>query len=633
MCGIAGWFNLNVPALERHSLLRRMCTTIVHRGPDDQGLFFDECVGLGFQRLSIVDLEGGHQPMASNDGAVHVVFSGEIFNHVALRQELKDAGLRFTTDSDTEVLLRLYEREGLRAFERMNGMFAVAIWDRRKGLFHLVRDRLGVKPLYYARVGESLIFGSEIKAVLASGQIQRAVNEHALWNYLTFRYVPAPETIWQGVMKLPPAHSLTLRMDGNEHAQPYRWWSVPLHTSEVEKSDPEYEEEFQALFEDAVGLRMCADVPVGIMLSGGLDSSAVVAAAHLTARDLKTFSVAFADSPEIDELPYARQVAREFGTDHHEVVIGQQDFMDFLPDFVWHTDEPLADLASVPLYYVSRLAREHVKVVLSGEGADEILAGYSFDNWARRWDQVAAANANMPWWSKGIGGQLAARLSPEFARQRDLAATLYDQRKAPEPITMTNYWSSSDKRRLLAGEQGWPDSMDRVRSQYSEAGEQHPLNQVLHVYCQDWLVEDLLMKADKMSMANSLELRTPFLDYRLVEWAAALPAQLKAGRTPSGQYRTKEILRRYAAPRLPSTIVNRPKQGFPVPVCGWLSGPLASWATDTLLSQQSQVRAWFHTAALSEVVDTGTSATASTMETHRLWNLLILEIWMRKWLP
>jgi asparagine synthase (glutamine-hydrolysing) len=633
MCGITGWFNLNVSTLDRQPLLQRMCAAIAHRGPDDQGFFFDECVGLGFQRLSIVDLEGGHQPMASNDGAIQVVFNGEIFNYVALRHELKQSGLRFKTASDTEVLLRLYERDGLRAFERMNGMFAVAIWDRRKGLFHLVRDRLGVKPLYYARVGESLIFGSEIKAILASGRIQRAVNEHALWDYLTFRYVPAPETIWQGVMKLPPAHSLTLRVDGSENAKPYRWWSVPMHMLAAEKSDPEYEAEFQALFEDAVGLRMRADVPVGITLSGGLDSSAVVAAAKLTAGDLKTFSVAFADSPEIDELPYAREVAREFGTDHHEVVIGQQEFMDFLPDFVWHTDEPLADLASVPLYYVSRLAREHVKVVLSGEGADEILAGYSFDNWARRWDEVADANANMPWWSKGIGGQCAARVSPEFARRRDLAATLCDQRKVPEPITMTNYWSSADKKRLLVREHDWPDSMDRIRSQLSEAGEQHPLNQVLHVYCQDWLVEDLLMKADKMSMANSLELRTPFLDYRLVEWAAALPARLKAGRTKNGLYRTKEILRRYAATRLPPSIVNRPKQGFPVPVYGWLSGALASWATDTLLSRQSHARAWLNPSALSEVVSAGISATAGTMEKHRLWNLLILEIWMQKWLP
>lgn len=330
MCGITGWFNLQIRFEERLPLLRRMGSTIAHRGPDDQGVFLDEFVGLGFQRLSIVDLEGGHQPMGTDDGAVQVVFNGEIFNHNALRDELRQSGCHFRTASDTEVLLCLYERFGLRAFERMNGMFAVAIWDRRKRLFHLVRDRLGVKPLYYARVGDSLIFGSEIKAILASGQIHKAVNERALWDFLTFRYVPAPETIWQGVMKLPPAHSLTLRADGSGDAKPSRWWSMPMQTPSAEKSDSEYDAEFQALFEDAVALRMRADVPVGITLSGGLDSSAVVAAAKLAGGDLKTFSVAFADSPETNELPYAREVARQFGTDHHEVVIGKKEFMDFL---------------------------------------------------------------------------------------------------------------------------------------------------------------------------------------------------------------------------------------------------------------------------------------------------------------
>lgn len=632
MCGITGWFNLREPSEARLPLLRGMCATLSHRGPDDQGVFLDEYAGLGFQRLSILDLEGGHQPMGSEDGAIQIVFNGEIFNHAELREDLRHSGCHFRTSSDTEVLLKLYEQFGLRAFERMNGMFAVAIWDSRKGLFHLVRDRLGVKPLYYAMVGDALIFGSEIKAVLASGQTEKAMNERALWDYLTFRYVPGPETIWKGIMKLSPAHSLTLRV-GKREPEISRWWQMPMQTPVAEKSDAEYEAEFQALFEDSVGLRMRADVPVGITLSGGLDSSAVVAAARLTKGDLKTFSVAFSDSPETNELPYAREVARQFGTDHHEITIGQKEFMDFLPDFVWYTDEPLADLASVPLYYVSHLARDHVKVVLSGEGSDEILAGYSFEQWAKRCDDVAGAKAAMPWWNKGMAGKFAARLSPDFAQRRELAATICDQRRVAEPISMTNYWSSADKRRLLAGRHDWPDSLDNIRSQLTAAGEQHPLNQALYVYCQDWLVEDLLMKADRMSMANSLELRTPFLDYRLVEWAARLPPRLKAGRTESGSYHTKEILRRYAATRLPDSIVNRPKQGFPVPVYGWLSGALASWARDILLAPHARLRTWFDPVALSEVLSAGTSATGIMLDKHRLWNLLILEIWMQTWMP
>lgn len=631
MCGITGWFNLQVPSNEQRPLLQQMCSTIGHRGPDDQGVFLDEFVGLGFQRLSIVDLQGGHQPMGNDDGSIQLVFNGEIFNHNALRNELQASGAQFKTSSDTEVLLCLYERFGLQAFDRMNGMFAVAIWDRRKGLFHLVRDRLGVKPLYYAKVGKSLIFGSEIKAILASGQIPKNINEHALWDYLTFRYVPAPETIWQGVMKLPPAHSLTLRLNQSDDAKPSRWWSMPMQTPTLEKSDAEYEAEFQALFEDAVALRMRADVPVGITLSGGLDSSAVVAAAKLTNGDLKTFSVSFADSPETDELPYAREVARKFGTDHHEVTIGQQEFMDFLPDMVWHTDEPMADLASVPLYYVSKLARQHVKVVLSGEGADEIFAGYSFDRWVRQWDDISDAKRATHW---GVGplGAIASRLSPGFSRRRALAATICDQRKVAEPITMTNYWSSAAKKEMLRESGDWPDSLDSVRGQLRYLGEQQPLNQALYVYSQDWLVEDLLMKADRMSMAASLELRTPFLDYRLVEWAARLPTTLKVGRSGNKGYRTKEVLRRYAQPRLPASVVERPKQGFPVPVYDWLSTSLTATSHDILLSSSSQLHTWIKPDYLQSIVEAGTASNAVMMDRHRLWNLLVLEVWMQRWL-
>lgn len=631
MCGIAGWFDLPLPAGEGAATLQRMCNEILHRGPDDNGTYMHARAALGFRRLSIVDLEGGHQPMGTDDGAIHLVFNGEIYNHNALRGELQSEGRVFRTTSDTEVMLRLYERDGLRAFERMNGMFAVAVLDLRRGEFHLVRDRLGVKPLYYARVGSGLVFGSEIKAILASGLVAKNINQRALWDYLTFRYVPAPETIWQGVMKLPPAHSLTLRLDGNGDAAPRRWWSMPMHAPHDARRDDEYVAEFGALFEDAVDLRMRADVPVGITLSGGLDSSAVVAAAHRLG-NLKTFSVSFEGSPETDELPYARQVAQQFATDHHEVMIGQKDFMDFLPEFVWHTDEPLADLASIPLHYVCRLARQHVKVVLSGEGSDEILAGYNFERLAQQWDEAAEARNSIPWWGRGKPGNLLSRLHPDLAHLRSQAATICDQRAVAEPLSMTNYWSAADKQRLLRASGTWPDSLDRMRAQLIELGDQPPLNQALHLYCQDWLVEDLLMKADKMSMANSLELRTPFLDYRLVEFAAGLPPHLKAGRGRDGEYRSKQILRQYAKSRLPETIIDRPKQGFPVPVYGWLSGSLSDWARDILLSPDACARDWFDGDALSAVVQDGTRASAGMMERHRLWNLLVLETWMRKWL-
>lgn len=627
MCGFAGWFRLDVPAADRMSLLRRMSATIAHRGPDDHGTYIDDHVGLGFQRLSIVDLNGGHQPMSATSGQVVVTFNGEIFNHVELRDELIRIGRQFRTRSDTEVILQLYEQWGTEGLTRLNGMFAIALWDKARSTMHLVRDRLGVKPLYYARVGEALIFGSEIKAILASARIERSVNRRAVWDYLTYRYVPAPQTIWSGIFKLPPAHRLELRLDDAE-PRVSRWWDMPMATPASAGSDREYEEEFRYLFEDAVSLRLQADVPVGITLSGGLDSSAVVAAAR--ERSLHTFSVAFANSPDTDELTYARMVSERFATRHHEVVIDEDDFVGFLPEFVWYTDEPLADLASIPLYHVSKLARQHVKVVLSGEGADEILAGYNFEIWAKLWDQAAVAKKR----ASGVTDRLSslvARFVPVVRRQRELAAVVTDQRLLAAPLSMTNLWSSAEKRELLAVTDVWPDSLDCVRDHLNRIGDQAPLNQVLYSYCQDWLVEDLLMKADRMSMANSLELRTPFLDYRLVEWAGRLPVRLKAGPTAAGTYRTKEILRRYAANVLPAEIVERPKQGFPVPVYGWLSAKLATWATEMLLDSASRLSAWLRPGALQEIVRRGTHAEATPLAQHRLWSLLILEIWMRRW--
>jgi asparagine synthase (glutamine-hydrolysing) len=628
MCGFTGWFRHNVEDSQRAPLLAKMCAVISHRGPDDQGIYSDDHVGLGFQRLSIVDLENGHQPMVSDDGGVVISFNGEIFNHAALRSELIRDGESFRTRSDTEVILKLYQTRGIESIVRLNGMFAISIWDKRQRILHLVRDRLGVKPLYYAQVGDALLFGSEIKAILASELIDRSINHQAIWDYLTFRYVPGPQTIWEGIYKLPPAHRLEISID-DVAPKVSRWWEMPMAPPVLETSSNEYEEEFQALFEDAVRLRLHADVPVGIALSGGLDSSALVAASG--ARSLHTFSVAFENASDTNELAYAKMVSDAFSTNHHEIIISEKNFLSFLPDFVWHTDEPLADLASIPLYYLSRSARQEVKVMLAGEGADEIFAGYDFDRWARLWDQVAAARAKNHNGS-GLLSRLASNFYARSNRDRALAANVLDQRKVAEPISMTNLFTSADKLEMLSCGQDWPDSLDIVRNHLVRLGNAEPLNQVLYSYCQDWLVEDLLMKADRMSMANSLEMRTPFLDYRLVEWAGRLPVRLKVGYDASGRYRTKDILRRYAEPRLPRAIVERPKQGFPVPVYGWLSGSLAAWARETLLDPSAHLAGFFKKNALQEIVKIGTSPDSDSQARHRLWSLLILEIWMRRWI-
>jgi asparagine synthase (glutamine-hydrolysing) len=603
MCGIAGILGYPASRETRLELVRRMGCAIRHRGPDDEGSYADQDVALGIQRLKVIDLEGGHQPMATEDGNIQIVFNGEIFNFADLRDRLRHEGEAFRTASDTEVILRLYRRHGLDGLEALNGMFAVALWDKASRQLHLIRDRMGVKPLYYYWDGRVFAFASEIKSLFELPALELTIEPRAIWDYLTFRYVPGAGTVWKQVRKLPPAHRLTISA-ADPAPRVARWWDIPPPASPGRVDEAEVTAEFGRLFTDAVKRRMVADVPVGIMLSGGLDSSAVASVAvesHGT--HLKTFSVSFEGSPATDERAYARSVARHIGSDHSEVEIGEREFLDFLPDFVLYTDEPMADLASVPLYYVCRLARQSVTVALSGEGADEILAGYDFDRW----------------W--------ASRLPPGPRPATEAG----DLRLDAVPPHMTNYMDSTTKRALFRDAAGFPDSLDVVRGHLAHAGARHPLDQILHVYCQDWLVEDLLMKADRMSMANSLELRTPFLDYRLVEWAARAPLWAKVGPDASGNWRTKQVLRRFAAGRLPNQIIERPKQGFPVPVYDWLSGALRDRARELVLGPGARLAEWFTTAGLLSLVELGTAESAPTHDRHRLWNLMILEYWLRAW--
>lgn len=634
MCGIVGYTGVPLSLEERLPFLRRMCDAIVHRGPDDDGYYADEQAGLGMRRLSIIDLSSGHQPIANEDGSKQIVFNGEIYNYLELRPQLEKQGHRFQTQSDTEVILRQYEQDGAACVQKFNGMFALAIWDYKERSLFIARDRMGVKPLYYYWDGKQFLFASEIKALLATGIPTRQLNEGALWDYLTFRYVPQPESIWKNIHKLPPGHSMTLSLDHPE-PQPVRYWDIPYTDSYKVRSEEDLLLEFEELFLDAVRLRLIADVPVGILLSGGLDSSAVAAAvADLHNSQLNSFSVAFEDSPQINELGFARQVAQHVGTNHHEVVINQEEFCDFLPRLVHYSDEPMADLASVPLYYVSQLARQKVKVVLSGEGSDEILGGYDLDLYVKQWDQSRKWRYLPKWLRNGGAATLASRfLGAKIAdRIQDLNLST-DLRTLPIPPTMTNHLGSEAKRGLLRNSSGFKDSLDQVRSEVKRVSSSDPLHQLLYVFCQSWLVEDLLMKADRMSMANSIELRTPFLDYRLVEWAANVPSKVKVGRNVTGEYETKRVLRQFAQNRLPAEIIRRPKMGFPVPVYEWLSDRLKPWATDLLTSPGAQLSRWMDTAAIRTQLHLGTQPNAPILERHRLWDLLILELWSQEWRP
>jgi asparagine synthase (glutamine-hydrolysing) len=630
MCGIAGFIDAALSAAERDEVLSRMRVSLRHRGPDDHGQISDGPVGLAMQRLSIVDLKSGHQPMLSEDGSIWLVFNGEIYNHLDLRRVLEIKGRRFRTRSDTEVILAQYEYYGLNGLADLNGMFAFAIWDGTSRELHLVRDRLGVKPLYYYCDGRRFYFASELKALVAAGTLELVPNPQAIWDYLTFRYVPAPMTIWQKTWKLSPAHTLSLEVS-NLNPKPRRYWDSPYAMPESRtpsrRSRRELLEEFTYLFLDSVHIRMLADVPVGVFLSGGLDSSSVAAAVQReNFPRLKTFFVGFEDAGDNDEQPSARLVADHLETDHRELYVTAEEYAKFLSILPWQTDEPLADPTCIAVHLLARMARADVKVVLSGEGADEIFGGYTFDVIQKAWDEGAALQRSaqrrhfMKWVLESW--------------RKDCATSRYsdaDQRRARVPLHITNYYSSDEKREIWRGDVGLSDSVDVLTRDLRRVHADHPLHQSLYLYSQNWLVEDLLMKADKMTMAASLELRTPFLDYRLVEWAARAPAIVKVD-FARGKYVTKATLRGFARGRLPTSIIERPKMGFPVPVYGWLQNRLRPLLYDTLGSTQPMCSRWLEPKAISELLERGTCADATMLDRHKLWNLFILELWSRAWL-
>lgn len=631
MCGIAGYY-LDNNAIDDERLLRAMCDSMAHRGPDEEGYYLDGNFGMGMRRLSIIDLSSGQQPMSNEDGSKHIVFNGEIYNYRELHKDLVNRGHEFKTASDTETILHLFEDQGVNCVHPLNGMFTISIWDESTRELFLARDRMGVKPLYYYWDGKTFLFASEIKAIVASGLVELTINPQAIWDYLTFRYIPQPESIWNNVYKLLPGHTLTVGPDG-KGPKVKRYWDIPYSDNWIEKKPEEYINEFEDLFLSAVKYRLISDVPVGVLLSGGIDSSAVVAAiAEVHNARLDSFSVAFKDSPQTDELYFARKVSEHTGTKHHEVVIGKDDFVDFLPQFVHFTDEPLADLASIPLYYVSKLAREQgMKVVLSGEGSDEILGGYGFERSQRMWDTFRRFQV-LPKTVRQAAAAMAAPFTP--ARHKDKLGWITMPQKEwlrSTPFNMTHFLDQNDQSKLFGRRFSGKSSMGKLMAQTRLANSEIPLHQALYSYGQSWLVEDLLMKADKMTMATSIELRVPFLDYRLVEWAARTPPWVKVGGGPAGGYESKWILRRFSEKRLPAQIIHRPKRGFPVPVYDWLATDLKSWANELLSPSTAEIYDWLERSEVQDYLDKGTRQNSPEKDQHRLWHLLILELWLQAW--
>lgn len=620
MCGIAGILEFDSqrrPSLEG---LRRMASMLTHRGPDEEGFYSSGPIGLAHRRLSIIDLASGQQPMSSPDGHVWVVFNGEIYNYPELKVEIEQYGYEFRTRSDTEVLLALYLQYGLECFAKLNGMFACAFWDSRSQQLVLARDRLGKKPLFYYQDAHRLIFASEMKAILAYGGIAREVNPTALHEYLTYTYVASEQTILQGVHRLPPAHALSVR-SGQSSSQPY-WKLMFSPGAAASVAEEEVTERLEHLLRQAVKRRLMSEVPLGAFLSGGLDSSAVVALmAEVSERPVQTFTIGF-DELDYSELEDARVVAQHLGTEHHELIV-KPAALDILPDLVWHLDEPFGDSSAIPTYYVCRAARQHVTVALSGDGGDEVFAGY---NLYRQLHQYQRMERIPEWIRHGILQPLSQAIPFTWPGWNYLYALGHWQ-DGGLPFTLGIYpyirekLYSSDFTALL----GNCDSSQLTDQLLKQAQQLDPVSRYQYVDTLQYLPSDILTKVDRMSMANSLEVRAPLLDYTVVEYVATLPLSLKLRDNVS-----KYILRKICSRLLPPSTLRKRKQGFAIPQGRWFQTSLYGFARDVLLDSRALARGYFRKGFLHEMLQQ--HLTGKRDYGTWIWCLLVLELWHRLFL-
>jgi len=627
MCGICG---IAIPnQLNRRvneTRLVAMRDTLTHRGPDDAGFLIDGSVGLGHRRLSIVDLGGGRQPMANEDDSVWIVYNGEIYNHRELRPMLEERGHIYRSSSDTETIIHLYEEFGPSGVERLRGMFAYAIWDGRRRRLVIARDRLGIKPLYYVmRDDGALYFASEIKALVEAGAILPELNYHALADYAANRYTSGEETLFHGVKRLPPSHTLVWR-DGQIEIEQY--WDLSFTKPDAPLNEAQYVERFSELFRECVKSHLMADVPLGMFLSGGIDSSAIAAVmSRLVKEPIKTFSVAFAER-EANELGYARAVALAFKTDHHEIIVSPERFFDHLPALVYQEDEPIAHPSSVPLYFVSDLAVKHVKVVLTGEGSDELLAGYNKYRVAiynlllgRGYERLT------PRLLRNLVKKQIGKLNGASGARRVLERTFLFMPAEIKDVYFDNFavFSPGRQRQLFTA-----DAYARMRDHdpyraalaYIERSDAETLLDQLLVADLKSYLHELLMKQDQMSMAASLESRVPFLDHKLVEFATRLPETMKLR-----GWTTKYVLRRAMRGVLPPRILTRKKMGFPTPVGSWFRGAFRRVIDEYVLSERALERGVFNQPYVRELV---ARHAAGENHTERLWMLVNFEIWQRR---
>jgi asparagine synthase (glutamine-hydrolysing) len=620
MCGICGLASVDGASSPDRAALEAMSETMVHRGPDSDGVLVEGPVGLAVRRLSIIDLEGGDQPIGNEDRSIHVVQNGEIYNYRELRAELERRGHRFSSRSDTEVLVHLYEERGPRFVDELRGMFAVAVWDSRRRRLVLARDRFGIKPLYYRIAGATLSFASELKALFAQPGFQRQIDFDALEAYLAFNSIPAPLTIFSGVRKLPAGHLLT--WEGREPQLERYARPRPVPAAEVRpEGDEELAAELRERLRDSVRAHLVADVPVGVLLSGGIDSSVLTAlAASESAERVSTFSIGFEES-SFDELSAARLVAEHYGTDHHELVL-RPDAVELLPRLVEAFDEPFADSSALPTYLVSELAAGTVKVAISGEGGDELFGGY----YTYVADQIAPRLAPA---AKALRGVVERLPSSSAKASLDYKAKRFVRGAHLPPLERHHAWKeifSDDARAELVARRrhGISDPLDLYRARYGETEGAEPLARLQDLDLGIYLVDDLLVKTDRASMAHSLEARVPFCDPAVAELALALPTAKKVR-----GFAKKRLLRRAVAPLLPRSIVRARKRGFSVPMAAWLRGELEPFAREVLAAGTVDGQGYFRSEQVSRLLDAHVAGREDL--SRQIWGLMAFTLWAERY--
>jgi asparagine synthase (glutamine-hydrolysing) len=623
MCGIAGIVQTHPDGAVDPATIHRMCATMVHRGPDDEGIFVKAGVGLGMRRLSIIDLAGGHQPVFNEDKTVWIVFNGEIYNFPELRADLEKRGHRFSTHTDTEVIVHLYEDLGADCVKRLRGMFAFALYDERRSKLLMARDRLGKKPLHYALTNGTLLFGSEIKAILAVAPELASVNNEALLQYMHFGYVPDPLTAFLAIQKLPPGHLLELEAGRVSIRQ---FWDLPEYGTRQVRSEEECLEELEWRLAEAVRIRLISDVPLGALLSGGTDSSIVVALmARASSKPVKTFSIGFSHD-DFNEGHYARIVAKRFSTEHHELVL-EPDVLETVEKLTSSLEEPFGDSSMLPTYYVSCMAREHVTVALSGDGGDEIFAGYDRYAINLRRQQFE----RIPRWARAVYRERVFPHLPQNMRGRKFSynVSLPWRERYVDSISFLPSCErdipllSREFRAILRSVEN-PEAM--MYKYFEQAPAKDAISQTMYVDTKTYMVGDILTKVDRMSMATSLEVRVPLLDHQFVEWVTSLPVEWKL-RGAHQKYILRKLAERVGVPR---EALYRPKQGFAVPLVHWIRHELRDLIMSALLEPRTIQRGYFNPEGVRQLLDEHFRGRRD--HSSGIWRLLMFELWHRNYL-